>query len=314
MASVLELQFASDAAVAPLRIAMDGAIIGRSADVEVPIPDASASRQHAKLHRRDGEFEIENLSPNGTKVNGKPIEKKRLRDGDVIEIGASTRLRVRYLTQSGAVVGHDDTETQTGGAFDDNAESLPPAAAPRKSSLLKKPKVVIGLTVYFVGLLALMLMLESRSGTVGPPPGLSRRQIADMMDAYFAETSPAFSRSPDAKKEAAALDRAREAFNTAPVSPQSLWRATFGFREALAYSPSRAWRSPEDVRRFQQARGHLIDRLCDAYIDALAEHRKGRLRDARGSFNKLQEIVVDRNCELNRHIGRWLAAINAQME
>src|SRR5947208_3535957 len=91
--SVLELT-AVGGTEAALRVSRDGAIIGRSQAADVPLADASASRQHAGLNRRGDRFEIENLSPNGTLVNGKSISKRVLKDGDVIQIGESTRLKV----------------------------------------------------------------------------------------------------------------------------------------------------------------------------------------------------------------------------
>src|SRR5437867_2627511 len=122
------------------RAQRDGMIIGRAAAVDVPITDPSASREHARLNRRGDHFEIENLSPNGTLVNGKSISSRILKDGDVIQIGESTRLKVRYLTQTGAVIGHDAGSGEGAAlpAFEneDDAAAPPPAPAPARPSLL----------------------------------------------------------------------------------------------------------------------------------------------------------------------------------
>src|SRR5439155_11583030 len=120
MAVVLELTGVQGSGATAIRMARDGAILGRSATVDVPIADPCASRQHARINRRGDDFEIDNLSPNGTLVNGKPVQKRVLKDGDVIQIGAATQLRVRYLKQTGAVVSHLDNSDEAAGsaAFD----------------------------------------------------------------------------------------------------------------------------------------------------------------------------------------------------
>ncbi|MBF0316982.1 MAG: FHA domain-containing protein [Nitrospirae bacterium] len=67
--------------------------IGRSKENHISIEtDRLMSRKHAKLYYypKLNSFFIENLSPQGTKVNGKTIsEKTRLKDIDVIEMGTT---------------------------------------------------------------------------------------------------------------------------------------------------------------------------------------------------------------------------------
>ncbi|GAC1367573.1 MAG: DUF3662 and FHA domain-containing protein [Actinomycetota bacterium] len=66
-------------------------IIGRLPDCEVSLADANASRQHAELVRRDGEWWIVDLgSTNGTLVNGSLVRERRMMMGDRIQVGSST--------------------------------------------------------------------------------------------------------------------------------------------------------------------------------------------------------------------------------
>jgi len=66
----------------------DGLLLGRVAACDVVIADAKASRRHARLISESGVVEIEDLeSSNGTLLNGKPVDRRMLRDGDRIEIG-----------------------------------------------------------------------------------------------------------------------------------------------------------------------------------------------------------------------------------
>lgn len=63
--------------------------IGRSLDNEMTISDSSMSRRHAEIHRyNNGKFVLFDLgSTNGVYVNNKKIEKKKIKEGDIIEIG-----------------------------------------------------------------------------------------------------------------------------------------------------------------------------------------------------------------------------------
>ena len=68
----------------------DGLLLGRVAACDVVIADAKASRRHARLISESGVVEIEDLeSSNGTLLNGKPVDRRMLRDGDRIEIGTT---------------------------------------------------------------------------------------------------------------------------------------------------------------------------------------------------------------------------------
>ncbi|MEE8107125.1 MAG: FHA domain-containing protein [Planctomycetota bacterium] len=70
------------------------AILGRLDSNDIPVKDAKASREHAKLYKQGSAFAIVDLnSSNGTMVNGVSITKRVLKDGDEIGIGL---VRMRY--------------------------------------------------------------------------------------------------------------------------------------------------------------------------------------------------------------------------
>jgi len=65
-------------------------VLGRGVDADVRLTDTGVSRKHAELHLDDGKVTIVDLqSTNGTTVNGRPIDRALLHDGDRIGIGAS---------------------------------------------------------------------------------------------------------------------------------------------------------------------------------------------------------------------------------
>ncbi|MDP2234346.1 MAG: DUF3662 and FHA domain-containing protein [Actinomycetota bacterium] len=76
-------------------IALEGErlVIGRLAECEVTLGDSNVSRRHAAFTREGDGWAIEDLgSTNGTRLNGEKVMHARLRDGDLIEVGA-TQLR-----------------------------------------------------------------------------------------------------------------------------------------------------------------------------------------------------------------------------
>ena len=72
--------------------------IGRGLWVDVRLDDPSVSRLHAEIVRRGPYFYLADLglSRNGTQVNGRPIARRVLEDGDVLTFG-SARCRIMGL-------------------------------------------------------------------------------------------------------------------------------------------------------------------------------------------------------------------------
>ena len=67
-------------------------LFGRSSDATVRIDDAKASREHARIVKKDGAVDLVELgSRNGTRLNDDTVrgETRRLRSGDLIRIGAA---------------------------------------------------------------------------------------------------------------------------------------------------------------------------------------------------------------------------------
>jgi hypothetical protein len=82
--------------------------VGRGTGVDIALDDPSVSRLHAELVRRGPHVYVADLglSANGTRVNGRPIGRRILEDGDVLSFGAA-RARIGGLAPSEAAA--DDT-------------------------------------------------------------------------------------------------------------------------------------------------------------------------------------------------------------
>jgi Protein of unknown function (DUF3662)/FHA domain len=65
-------------------------VLGRSRACDVRVPDVNVSRRHAEIRQEGTTYWIVDLdSTNGTVVNGRQVERERLRDGDTITLGST---------------------------------------------------------------------------------------------------------------------------------------------------------------------------------------------------------------------------------
>lgn len=79
-------------------IGVEGTSIGRSADQDLVLKEAFASRRHATITKQDGEFEvIDQNSSHGTYLNGKRIDRARLRPGDTLQFGSTNAVCFRFV-------------------------------------------------------------------------------------------------------------------------------------------------------------------------------------------------------------------------
>jgi pSer/pThr/pTyr-binding forkhead associated (FHA) protein len=77
----------------------DRTTIGRRSHNDLVIDNLAVSGEHAVMFRSGDDYYIEDLgSTNGTTVNGQPIKKHLVQNGDLIEIG---KYRLKYATEDG---------------------------------------------------------------------------------------------------------------------------------------------------------------------------------------------------------------------
>jgi len=135
-------------------------------DFQVP-DDEYLSRAHFRVFRVEDHYEIENLSPNGTLVNGTAIEKPvRLKGKEKIEAGEATTAtyllvtteerRKLYEEQSGI----KERREETGGTAD----------APAKKPFYAKP-IFLAVLVFYAVLMVVVLGLVKEDDTKIVDPG-----------------------------------------------------------------------------------------------------------------------------------------------
>ena len=116
------------------RVAPGTTLIGRDPSCDVALSESAVSRQHARIEHRGDQWTLRNLSPNGTRLNKKPIDEAVLSDGDVIRVGAKTRLRFLVETVAVSPTGRPQFRPrtmeaqgeETGGEPEGKGEAKPP--------------------------------------------------------------------------------------------------------------------------------------------------------------------------------------------
>ena len=129
--------------MAKLILSMDGVVlkeiplskerltVGRKPHNDIQIDNLAISGEHAAIVTLLNDSFLEDLnSTNGTLVNGQPIKRHALRDGDLIELG---KYRLKYIAENQAPAPADFEKTMIlrPGALPPTAPSAPPAGTPR---------------------------------------------------------------------------------------------------------------------------------------------------------------------------------------
>lgn len=80
------------------RVVRDGLSFGRLPECDVQLDDSGVSREHASVHIAgpDAVEIVDGGSTNGTFVNGRRVERQRLRDGDKVQLGSTVVLRFNF--------------------------------------------------------------------------------------------------------------------------------------------------------------------------------------------------------------------------
>jgi sulfite reductase alpha subunit-like flavoprotein/cytochrome P450/pSer/pThr/pTyr-binding forkhead associated (FHA) protein len=106
--------------------------IGRAPESDIVIPDTSASRNHAELHRDGAGLRIVDLgSSNGTYVNGQRVKETRLSEGDIVGIGSSVfRLAGQHLLKIHDAAAAVEATSAAAAASVHREDGAPPAPSP----------------------------------------------------------------------------------------------------------------------------------------------------------------------------------------
>ncbi|QDQ26279.1 FHA domain-containing protein [Chitinimonas arctica] len=126
--------------------------IGRKAHNDIQIDNLAVSGEHARLNMIGNDVFLEDLeSTNGTQVNGQPVQRQLLQDGDLVELG---KYKLKFMQETGAA------KAAAGGGQEDFEKTMvirpgavKPAApaAPAAASAPPPPKPATATPVYRSG-------------------------------------------------------------------------------------------------------------------------------------------------------------------
>ncbi len=112
-------------------LAKDRTTLGRRAYNDIVVDNLAVSGEHAVLTLRGDDVQIEDLnSTNGTYVNAVAVQKRTLKDNDVIEVGGC---RIHYRARSVAPAAGTPAQVVVGNA---PSAPIPLSAAPTESGAL----------------------------------------------------------------------------------------------------------------------------------------------------------------------------------
>ena len=111
--------------------------IGRGSDNVLVIPDISVSRQHSRVEKQGERWVVlDQGSGNGTRVNGKQVDKYPLQHGDEIEMGDT---KLQFVEPGGVLVkGGTPSSPVIPRLASENAQEATGNRAPGKSALKRR--------------------------------------------------------------------------------------------------------------------------------------------------------------------------------
>jgi hypothetical protein len=164
------------------RVAPGVTVIGRDPSCDVALTETPVSRQHARIDRTADGWVLKNLSANGTRLNKKAVDEAPLVDGDVIGVGAKTRLRFEVETVALSASGRPQFRARVAGMDEKDREAEAAAEEVAPASLFqRRKKLFIGLGAYALLMIAAAAFFAFRGTTgsrAGPPPVLT---LVDML-------------------------------------------------------------------------------------------------------------------------------------
>lgn len=137
------------------------AIIGRDPEAEIPVDESGVSRRHARVEHNHGTpWLIDLESTNGTFVNGKRVEKCKLRDGDWIQIASAV-----FEVSVGRDAAWEDADRRADTEAVRQAESMLEQfrSRPEETAQVGAERLVLAGSIDKLNLSSLLQILESNA-------------------------------------------------------------------------------------------------------------------------------------------------------
>ena len=267
--------------------------IGRGSDNVLVIPDISVSRQHSRLEKQGERWVVlDQGSGNGTRVNGKSIERYPLQHGDEIEMGDT---RVRFMEPGGVVVKGGKVSSPAVPRLEVTGNKIPP-----KNSLKKRGPLYAAIGLALAIVLAAGLIKKQRQDAADAEAAAQGAESREFAQKRFQEgvallKQGKWAEARDKLKIAAELNGQdpeiarylESAENEAPRAQQLAAARAALARKDYAGARGALAGVPEDSALAEAA--HELSQQVKAALDSAVRDAKARVES--GDFNGAQELL-----------------------
>ena len=277
-------------------------LIGRDEKCDVVLPDATVSREHGQIEQSVNEWIYTNFSENGTWINRKRADRAVLTSGDTIEAGSQTRLRFVLKEPELAPVApvvrrrvrRSREDIQADDERDDQTSTLSIG-----ETLLKRRKLLIGISVYLVGIIAIFVALSLSGGTGSQSsriPEFEKEKLRIWLNTLT------FKRKPDMTMAGTRLREAEQYAQRYPFGDEmDLFNAIRAFQEAAEYGGSPRLREFRYQKMFTETKQRLLDDLWALYRNALIAEAQGNTYQTRQLYNRILKRLPE-YCPFYEHV------------
>ncbi len=271
-------------------------LIGRQDSCDIVLPDQTASREHGQIERTPDGWVYTNVSENGTYVNRKRADRASLQDGDVLEVGAETRLKFVLTRTEPTRVAPVRRRRARRSREEMEAEELEEEQASPSgigSLFQRRRKLLIGLGAYVLAMAIVGVVLKVATsdgdGAEESVRAWSENDIRRSLDLSFGL-------SPDPTVANRRLREAKRYYQDYPHGdPMSLYKAIVAFQQSKEYRGGTDWPDPQDGMTYFRAKKTLGKILWELYNDALMAERRGETNRAREFYGKIQRRISAAN-------------------
>jgi predicted component of type VI protein secretion system len=257
---------------------------GRDAANALVLVGEFVSRQHGVIRFENDRWLIENLSANGTRLNGRKLNKPQpLRTGDTVSIGDEPVFSVTL-----------DAPPAQGPASQEKPEDI----AARKSR--KQARLWVGIGIYMACMLGLMIFFQTnRRPDTGQRVRFPEQWPADRVER---ELTADLKRHPDEFQAQEHLKRALELTSRLDDSPEVLYLAYRAYREALAYRGLTRFDDPAVESKHRRIREQFLSSIQQLYAQAYNAGASGEYERGADLCARLVKIYSDRTAPLHGHV------------
>jgi|GEM_PF-4384478 len=285
---------------------------GREVGNQILFNENLVSRRHGVFHQQDDHWLLENLSDNGTWINGKRIKRKAVpvNAGDVISVGDQDILRVEAILMPSGQAAPTTASTTTLA----NATAATPK--PAGSATSRKMRLWLTLAGFWVVILALLVFMQplyNNSRSSGPQ-WQTRELNADQISQAVREKPRDIARGvqPSERRVSEYLAEAREISSRLDSGVDAHFRAYRAYQRAMAYSGRDMLDDSRDLRTFTEIERELIQGVTTRYNNAYAKMRANNFREAEAAFRNLANYFPDVDNSLMKNVEALRKEMSAQ--